>query len=331
MENDIIARSESSLGLVEMIKESFKTIRRNRKLLCPILIVVFISFCQLDFAHKYVISHVSKDLIFMLHKYQDQLHNFIDPYNDLKNVGYTYYEHAYAGFYRHTSKEVALDDVRRIFLVELLIMSISSIVTLVFLVTTVSSSYEAYTAKVLDPKDIFLKLRKTWKRPIVTSFYMFLLTLGIAFFIMICIGVNYMMLADNHLYLLTMFLVAITLSLPVCYFYVVTLWNVSLVVSVLEEGSSGPKAIGRALELMKGKRLQASLVMVLFAVAYGLVALMANVTNELALMVPFTNGLYCLLNLLMLVVYTVFYHQQKTSLDEKDGKSFYLPIAAGEA
>lgn len=113
-----------------------------------------------------------------------------------------------------------------------------------------------------------------------------------------------------------------------------------MVVSVLEEGFSGVKAIGRAADLMKGKRLKASLILVRFVVAYGVVHQMANYllanielsrSTLLAITIPFSNGFFSLWQLFMLVAYTVFYHEMKTSHDEREGRGFYLPIAAGEA
>ncbi|GJV93815.1 hypothetical protein Tco_1391006 [Tanacetum coccineum] len=317
MENKSIPQFQSSLGFIGIINESFKTANRNRKLLVPTLLLVFLTSSQLDFAQKYVLTPVSRDFLLQLGKHSNMVQDF-----SYSTIDY----HIYDG---------ALDDLREILLVKLLLMAITSIITLIFLIVTVSSTYEAYTAKLLGLKDIMLKIKKSWERPIVTSFYMTLLSLGLAFFYTISIGIT-SILAVNSWAL--MFLGAITLSIPVCYYYVATLWTVSMIVSVLEDGVGGLKAIGRAAELIKGKRLQASLIMVLFSIAYGLVLLMANflrsynrtMSAELLITIPFTSGFYCLLKLFMFVVYTVFYHERKTSHDEKEGKGVYIPIAAGE-
>ncbi|KAI3709173.1 hypothetical protein L2E82_38932 [Cichorium intybus] len=317
MENKLIPRSLSSLGFFEIIRESFKTTRRNGKVLGPILLLVFVSFSILDFAQKYMLAPVIKDFVLQLAKYPNMV-------QDLSNsVDLT----IYAG---------ALNDVREIVLFKLVIMSCSSIITLTFLVAIVSSSYEAYTAKVLSPKDLSLKIINSWKRPLETSFYMILLSLGMVLLYIFSFGIT-TILAVNSWAL--MFTGAIVLSIPVCYFYMATIWIVSMVVSILEEGYGGVKAIGRAAELMKGKRLQASLMMVLFAVAYCVVHQLAialtsynlSISTQLAIRIPLTNGLFCLLTLFMFVVYTVSYHEWKTSHDDKEGKGFYLPIAAGEA
>ncbi|KAJ0800248.1 hypothetical protein HanPI659440_Chr03g0100841 [Helianthus annuus] len=111
----------------------------------------------------------------------------------------------------------AFNNLGEILLVKLLSMAVSSI----FLVATVSSSSEAYTAKVLGPKDIFLKIKKSWRKPIVISFYMILLTLGIALFYTLSIGITSILVVNSW----AVWLVgATTLSIPLCYFYVATLW-----------------------------------------------------------------------------------------------------------
>ncbi|KAI3721254.1 hypothetical protein L2E82_32260 [Cichorium intybus] len=310
MEKKSIPRSHSPLGFFGIIRESYKTTSRNEHLVFPMLLLVFFSFSQLDFT---MLAPVAEDLKLQLAKHPNMFHNFITY-----NIDQT----TYSG---------ALNDVREILAVQLLITAISSIVTLVVLVATVSSSYEAYTAKALCLKDMFLKLRKSWKRLLETSFYIVLLTLGIVFLYLTSIGITAILAVNSW----ALFLFgAITLSIPVCYFYVSALWIVSMVVSVLEEGFGGLKAIGRAAELMKGKRLHASLMMLLIDVAYVVVHLMASgVTSYslLAIAISFRKVLFCWLKLFMFVVYTVFYHEWKTSHDEKEGKGFYLPIAAGEA
>ncbi|KAL7591473.1 hypothetical protein Lser_V15G33354 [Lactuca serriola] len=316
MENKSIPQSHSALGFFQIIKESFKTTSRNGKVLVPIMLFVFVSFSMLDFAEKYLLAPVVKDIVLQL---------AIHP-NMIQDLSNSIDQNMYAG---------ALNDVREIVLVNLLIMASSSIITLTFLVAIVSSSYEAYTAKVLSSKDLNSIIMKSWKRPLETSFYMGLLSLGIVFLYFISFGIT-AMLAVNSWALL--FFGVIILTIPVCYIYMATLWMVSMVVSVIEEGYGGVKAIGRAAELMKGKRLQASLMMVLFSVAYCVVNQMAipltsynlSMSTQLAIRIPLTNGLFCLVTLFMFVVYTIFYHKWKTSHDEKEGKGFYLPVAASE-
>ncbi|GJY78352.1 reverse transcriptase domain-containing protein [Tanacetum coccineum] len=213
MENKSIPQFQPSLGFIGIIKESFKTAIQNRKLLVPTLLLVFLTSSQLDFAQKTVLAPVFRDFLLQLGKHPNIVQDF--TYSTIEH-------HIYDG---------ALDDLREILLAKFVLMAIASIITLVFLIVTISSTYEAYTAKLLGPKDIFLKIKER---------------------------------------------AMITLSIPICYYYVATLWTVSMIVSVLEDGVGGLKAIWRAAVLIKGKRLQSSLMMVLFSIAYGLVLLMAD-------------------------------------------------------
>nr|XP_043629770.1 uncharacterized protein LOC122601060 [Erigeron canadensis] len=310
--------STSSLGLFGIIREAFKNISKNRKLVISILLLVFLISCQTDFAEKYLLAPFAKDLSSQFEKYPNMIQDIANGM-DLR-------------FYA-----AAIDDVREMLLVKISIWVITSIISIVYLVAVISSSSEAYTAKLLGPKDIFLKLRKSWKRPLVTNFCMIFLTLGIVFFYFIVITIAAIFASNTYA---LVFLGVVTLTTPICYFYLGALWKLSLIVSVLEEGSSGLKAVGRAAELIKGKRVQASLLMVLFAIAYGLVAMMTRfltsynrgLASELAFTIPLKNLCFCLMKLFMLVAFTVFYHERKTSQDEQkeEGNRFYLPIASGD-
>ncbi|KAM0031263.1 hypothetical protein Hdeb2414_s0017g00506861 [Helianthus debilis subsp. tardiflorus] len=313
MENKLIPQPESSLGVFGVIRESFKTTSRNGKRLFSILLLVFLSYSQVDFLQEYTLAPVTNYFMWQLANHPNIVHEL------LYNFDQTIY---------------AVDTfkaLREIVLLKLCIIEISSIITLIFLLATVCSSYEAYTAKVLGTKDLILKIFNSWNRSLLTSFYLVLLSLGITFFYAIVIVITSFLPVNSGVLL---FLGVIALSIPICYIYMATVWMVSLIVSVLEEGSSALTAIGRAAELMKDKRLQASLMMVLFVLADRYVVLVAKVlasyggslSIELVTSIPFTNGFDCLLNLFMFVVYTVFYHEWKTSHDEKEGKGFYLPI-----
>ncbi|KAJ0524843.1 hypothetical protein HanRHA438_Chr09g0383191 [Helianthus annuus] len=313
MENKLIPQSESSLGFFGVIRESFKTTSRNGKRLFSILFLVFLSYSQVDFLQEYTLAPATNYFMWQLANHPNIVHDLL--YN-----------------FDQTSYAVdTLKALREIVLLKLCIIEISSIVTLIFLVATVCSSYEAYTAKVLGTKDLILKIFDSWNRSLLTSFYLVLLSLGITFFYAIVIVITSFLPVNSGALL---FLGVIALTIPICCIYMATVWMVSLIVSVLEEGSSGLTAIRRAAELMKDKRLQASLMMVLFVLADRYVLLVAKVlasyggslSIEFVTSIPFTNGFDCLLKLFMFVVYTVFYQEWKTSHDENEGKGFYLPI-----
>lgn len=307
----------SSLGLFGIFRESIKTISRNGKLLVPIILFMFLSMSQLDLVETYIIAP-------------------LDDYLGLHLANHPYMGHDLSHNNEQSPNPGAVDEILKILLEKLIFLTFSSIITYVFFVCTVLSSYEAYTAKVLGPKELLSKIRTSWKKPLVTSFYMILITLGIACFAFLSSFIA--SISKEHIWL-SLFFEAITLFIQVSYLYVAALWLVSVIVSVLEEGFDGVKAIGRATDLISGKRIQAFMMMVLFIIAYGVIGLVDDAlasydlskSTKLAIMIPLIEGSECLVMLFMFVVYTVFYHERKIGHDEKEIKDLYLPIAAGEA
>ncbi|KAI3701637.1 hypothetical protein L6452_26867 [Arctium lappa] len=301
MENKSIPQPQSSLGFLGIIWESVKTTSRNRKLLVPILLLAFLSFSLLEFSQEHIQAPFIRDFVLQLAQHPNMRHDLRHKLDLITYRG-------------------ALDDILEIIIVKHSTIAFSSITKLLFLIATVSSSYEAYTAKVLGPVDMFLKIRTSWKRALLTNFYMILITLGIIFLYVTSYGITTFLVAKSWSFFFSR---AITLSIPVCYFYLSSLWMVSAVVSVLEEGFGGFKAIRRAAELTNGKRLQASLMMVPFLIADGVFFHLFRTlisydlirrTRWRAISICLSNGSGCLLKLFMFVVYTVFYHEQKTQL-----------------
>nr|GEY32160.1 dual specificity protein kinase [Tanacetum cinerariifolium] len=303
------------MNIFGIFRESFKTIKANRKLLLPVLVLVFLSFSQLDLTQTYLLEPVVKDFSLQLAK-NPKL--FEDIVNHMHEAEYA----------------PAINDLREVLLVKLIILTLSSITFLLFLVATVSSSSEAYTAKVLNRQELLLKIKKSWKKPISTSFYMIIIIMGLFFACSLSIGIVTIIAVDSWAYL---FYGVLCVSVLVLWFYVCALWIMSLVVSILEN-IGGLGAIGRARELMNGKKVQATKMMLLLSLTYGVVHLMKtsllsgnlNKWSRLAISIPFDNGMLCALRILSFVAFTVFYHECKERFDEKEAKGVYDPIVADE-
>ncbi|KAJ9550936.1 hypothetical protein OSB04_014981 [Centaurea solstitialis] len=319
MESISKPQSQSSLGLLGIFRETFKATGRNKKLLVPILLLVFLSISQLDLAHNYILAPLDE------HYENLELQLARNP-RTCDDLGYDF-----------PTCRATIDNTLEYFLFQAIFLAFSSIVLLVFFVATVSSTYEAYNAKALGPKEMLSKIRTSWTKPIITSFYMILITLGIVLLVFISSLTAKIFVVNSwsHVYF-----GGINVLILVWYFYVAALWIFSVVVSVLEEGFVGVKAIGRAAELMSGKRLQASILMIFFTFSYVVIDQMNEVlttsydisrSTQWAITICFTNGLNSSLTLFMFVLFTVFYHERKTSHEEKEVKGLYIPIAAGEA
>ena len=120
-------------------------------------------------------------------------------------------------------------------------LAFSIIIELVLFIAVVSSSYEAYTAKLLESRDLLLKIKTSWKNALVTSFYMFLITLIRHH--LSCILFVYHSLHLGSRFMVTLVLWSYHYVNLISYLYVAALWTLSMVVSVLEEGFMGLKLL----------------------------------------------------------------------------------------
>ncbi|KAF5813140.1 hypothetical protein HanRHA438_Chr03g0105921 [Helianthus annuus] len=309
MENISIPPSHPSLGFFGILKESFKTTSRNWKMLLAILLPSFLSLTQLEFSLDYI---------------------HIPP---VKHFATQMAEHPNMSFLRRNLHIVtyrnAFEDILEIIRDKHLTLALSCAIKLFFSVAIVSSSSEAYTAKVITHEDFFLKIRR-WKEPLHTSIYMIIITFAIICVYLASYGLTYI-LPVNYSWS-DLFSNAISLTIPFCYIYVSPLWTVSVIVSVLE-GFGGFNAIRRAAVLMKGKRLQATLLMVPFYITEFFIHFSFNMFLRIYdrrrikdyefvmdIWVYYTKGTSCSLKLFMFVAYTVFYHERKRSFDQKELK-----------
>ncbi|GJS69741.1 hypothetical protein Tco_0702582 [Tanacetum coccineum] len=309
MEKEYNAQSHYSIGYFGIFRDTFKTIGKNVQHLGPILVIMFLY-------DKNIVAPLDEYLVMQLAK---------NPY--------TFFDLSY-----NSDQPVypdALDDILEILSVKLMFLAFSVIIELVLFIAVVSSSYEAYTANLLEPKDVLLKIKTSWIKTLVTSFYMFLITLGITCLAFISFSIASFSAANSWSRL---YFGAITMLILISYLYIAALWNLSMVVSVLEEGFDGVKAIGRATELMSGKKLQASVIMVPFAITYFVLVSMDDLimmsdlswSSALARSIAFTHVSDSWLKLLLFVMFTVFYHEQKTSHDDKVLKGLYFPSSASK-
>ncbi|KAL8208673.1 hypothetical protein R6Q57_008085 [Mikania cordata] len=307
------------LGIFGLLRESFRTINRNMKPMLPVLVLVFLLYSHLQFAQIHLLETEGKDLESQLERNPKLFQDF-----GKNNMNQTQYTDA-----RNVFKDIMLVN-----LFVLGLSALSLIISVVFLVATVSSSSEAYTAKVQNFTEMIIKLKKSWKKPTVTSFYMVLFTMGFFFVCFFCVGMVSVFATGTCAYVLYG---VVGLSIAVLWIYISALWMMSLVVSVLED-VGGLGAIVRAREMMKGEKVKTSVLVLLFYVAYGVVHWMTSAIvsqnlekwSRMVISIAMTNGLLCALKLFSYVVFTIFYHEQKESCDEKVARTLYLPIAGDE-
>ncbi|GFS36082.1 hypothetical protein Acr_00g0043870 [Actinidia rufa] len=216
---------------------------------------------------------------------------------------------------------------------------LSCVIWVMFLVPTIFLSSDAYTGKKVSTKGLLPRIGARWKRPVITSFYMDLISISIPFLFLISIGI-FSVVAKG--FLLVALIVATLILGVFCYLYVDAVWMLSLVVSVLEDGSCGLKAIDRAGELMRGKRLQGCAIKLLSVVTRGTIYMLAFAMNKKIegatqmpmLMVTPQTFLICAFKFFVFVMFTVFYHECKKRNEGVGAESevgLYEPISSVEA
>ncbi|XP_059636228.1 uncharacterized protein LOC132278461 [Cornus florida] len=310
----IIPEPQPSLSIVGILREALKVTIRNGKVMMSILLPVFISLSLLAVGAHLASVPILTDLL-------------------SKMALVTQEEEPVRGEVAETLGLGIVKDVRRLLVLQLVVLVFSCVVLLNFSVATISSSFEAYTGKILNLKDMLLTIRKSWKRAIVTTFFMTIIFLSIMALILILLGFVWVMSKGVYLILLT---VAVVILGTCCYVYIASVWMLSMVVSIVEDDSSGLRAIDRAGELMKGKRIQGCVIMLpltliigaIYRTPLGMIEKIDKITFTPMIIRIAGIWLICVVKLFMFVVYSVFYHECKKAKDEL---GWYAPVAPEEA
>ncbi|XP_068649176.1 uncharacterized protein [Aristolochia californica] len=233
---------------------------------------------------------------------------------------------------------VIRDDVRVIVGEEAVFILAGHIVSMLATVATIYASAVTYSSKKPTFKDLILRMVSIWKRPLITYLWIILFKLGYLFFLVLLIGFL-AMIADQDSALLLALAIFTTLCGLLCYLYLVVVWNLGLVISVVEEGYQGLTALGKAGQFIKGRKLQGFVLSILVTVAtvamsWILGLLMNNVKNGEATYLAIAvvrMDFSCLMTLYSTIVYTVFYCVCKESQGEEieaQGTSGYSLITS---
>ncbi|XP_076885118.1 uncharacterized protein LOC143534637 [Bidens hawaiensis] len=163
--------------------------------------------------------------------------------------------------------------------------------------------------------DAFFKPSRNWKRPLITTGCILLLTLGIYVVYILSFAAISFVAGTSYVDSLSLFYVAAVKWIFNA--HVSAIWIMSLVVTVLEDNISGLKAINRAEDIMKGNRIQITLLVMLYYGGGLLIRKMFDAFSLIfeewvfeevwALKIPFVTG--C--DLFLFVLFTVLYHECK--------------------
>ncbi|KAM1282209.1 hypothetical protein ACFX2I_022699 [Malus domestica] len=226
------------------------------------------------------------------------------------------------------------EDLRLFAGLEWLFISASCFASLFFTTASILASGVTYRGQDLSVKELLSRAVKSLKRPFVTWFYIALLDLGFYLFIIVFLlpllltfGLTYTTPAFSK----TVFLLALVFQA-----YLAVVWNLALVVSVLEE-KSGIEALGKAGQLIKGSTLRGFFLNLLsgafsLLVFYGWHKTGTTVKSLNAAMIPLLlmNLISCFIRMSMLMIYTVLYHKCKETHGEElemQGSTEYTKVA----
>ncbi|XAR51213.1 hypothetical protein NMG60_11005774 [Bertholletia excelsa] len=301
-----------SLGILQILQKSIEITGSNLTVGASILLPVFIFSFLLSYGADLALLPVLKDLVVKA-ALLDQVPN----------------EANQRGF---------LEDLRKLLAICLVHCLFSFAIWVWFSVTAISFTSGTLNGKLLHTSDLFLGAAGRWKKPVITSFYMTLLSLSLTLLFLLSIGLAVILTRGAILFAL---LCAIFVSIVLSYLYWAAVWILSLVCSVLEDGSCGLKAIERAKELMTGKRVKGCALKLIFGLLGGIISVISsfltgmikgNMTVLMSVSIP-TIFLVCLVNFFMFVGYTVFYHECRKSCEEDNFKGElglydYDPVAS---
>ncbi|XP_077217230.1 uncharacterized protein LOC143851638 [Tasmannia lanceolata] len=201
---------------------------------------------------------------------------------------------------------------------------ISKVVSIFSTVVTVYASAVIYAGNHLTISELFSRVRGTWKRPVITWLYVNLFSLGYLLILGVLIGFLLVIGKGGSVALIALGVILL-LSALLCFFYLGVVWDLGVVVSVVEEGCYGLEALFKAGGLIKGRRLQgfvlfliSTLVPIVISQIFAIKETDVNNTKAtqivMGLVLVNITGLVSLYNH---VVCTVFYYECKKSHGEE--------------
>ncbi|XP_073047677.1 uncharacterized protein [Primulina eburnea] len=206
--------------------------------------------------------------------------------------------------------------------------------------TTMATILVAAASRVgnsLSIKDLLSRIGRTWTKPFLTSIYVAMHAFG--FFAIIGLFAAPVVIYPN----VVTILIAVSFAIVALFFYLyfLVIWALAIVVSVVEDGCYGMVAMGKASELVKGQRLKGYMLTLPFFLLSLIMSVICQViyrvkgpSNEVIYGLLIIVGFSCLLKILQVVAYTVFYfhckklHGEEPEIDIGVFKYELLPTTA---
>uniref|UniRef100_A0A1J3CAR7 Transmembrane protein n=1 Tax=Noccaea caerulescens TaxID=107243 RepID=A0A1J3CAR7_NOCCA len=214
-------------------------------------------------------------------------------------------------------------DIRQLVASLYIFSTLHSIINLLSVLVIVHASALTHENENIKIKDFPVFTLKSWKGPLVTSFYIFLFSLG--YWSLFFIILFPLLMFSSSLYSLAAKSGALLIIFVLFHSYLTIVWLLSMVISILEE-TYGIQALGKAAKIVKGMKLKLFLLNLFFGLlSSGLAKILMLVDLQRSIAVTFTISLVLVTSLFAVsmfqhVTYTVAYFQCK-SLQGQDVES----------
>jgi hypothetical protein len=294
---------------VGILKESNKIFLKNVKLMAFITLIILSLHSLLFLSYTFSIKPLINDFI----------------------INATFLQITTPGTSEFAKLLIAVKkDVKLFVGLEWIFILATSITSLFSASITILAAGVTHIGEDISIKDLLLRIVKSWKRPFVTWFYITLLDLGFGFLTWATLSSFMLFFEGPFTSLPPYFWVILSLAM-VFKSYLAVVWNLALVVSVLEE-RRGIDALGRAGKLVKGLKLRGFFLNILFALLSLLVAvpgfMLTNGKQSTALRVAivllFFNCLLVVITMFAMMAFTVFYYEcKKNQGDEIESKESF--------
>ncbi|KAJ9550940.1 hypothetical protein OSB04_014985 [Centaurea solstitialis] len=190
-------------------------------------------------------------------------------------------------------------------------------------IISIASRY--YSGNNLSLKELIVMVSRTWTRAFVTSIYIELLSLGYTSFFFLPFLVPSLLLHDHYPTILITLLVFLVILFITFKIYLSVVWSLAVVVSVVDdEGSYGISALGKARELVKGKRVHGFLLNLFYRLVL-LVILMGGIKSSPKIRSVFgviQVVLICVASMFHIMAYSVLYFQCKSNVKKFEGLEY---------
>ncbi|CAL9223509.1 unnamed protein product [Arabidopsis halleri] len=292
--------------VVAILNESRKLFLKNKKLMFSVLVFPLLLNCLVYLFNLFVIVPEITNLI---------LESSLLPTTDPTSPEYA------ARLMR------VFADFRQFVGHSYIFTTVSSIINLFSVLVIVHASALTFKDEKFKIKDFPVMSLKSWKGPLVTYFYIAIFSLGFwfLFFIILCPVLLFSTKFVANIGFLAVEASALLIIFAISQSYFAIYWNLSMVISILEE-TYGFQALGKAAKIVKGMKTKLFLLNLFFGLlAFGLAQILQLINLGRSFSVTLTTGLVLVcfvyaVRMFQLVTYTVAYFQCK-SLQGKDVES----------